>query len=125
MKIKRLLFFIVGTIFLGLGILGAILPILPTVPFILLASVCYAKSSEKLHSYFINTKFYKKNIESYANGNGMSVAAKVRIITTVTVLMGFGFTIMFLKHIYIPCLILFVVWLFHIIYFVFFVKNSN
>ncbi len=53
----------------------------------------------------------------------MTWARKVRIMITVTLLMAFGFTMMLLKSLYIPCAILVGVWVFHIVYFVFFVKN--
>ena len=50
MKIKKILWLILGFIGLGLGALGAVLPILPTVPFLLLAAVSFAKSSDKLNN---------------------------------------------------------------------------
>ena len=59
-----------------LGAIGAVLPLLPAFPFLLLATVCYAKSSERLHNWFINTKLYKNNLESFVQGNGMSWPVK-------------------------------------------------
>lgn len=56
MNIKKSLYIILGTIGLILGAIGAVLPLLPAFPFLLLATVCYAKSSERLHNWFINTK---------------------------------------------------------------------
>ena len=53
----------------------------------------------------------------------MTMRTKNKIIATVTVLMGFGFTIMMIKEVYIPCVILACVWIFHIIYFFFGVKT--
>lgn len=123
MKIKKILWLILGFIGLGLGAIGAVLPILPTVPFLLLAAIAFAKSSEKLNNWFINTKLYKKNLESYVKGQGMPFKSKIKIIITVTILMARGFTIMLIKKIYIPCIILAVVWICHIIYFMFFVKT--
>lgn len=49
MKIKKLLYVILGCIGLALGAVGAVLPLLPAFPFLLLAAFCFAKSSEKLH----------------------------------------------------------------------------
>lgn len=109
MKIKKILWLILGFIGLGLGALGAVLPILPTVPFLLLAAVSFAKSSDKLNNYFINTKLYKNNLESYVKGQGMSFKSKV--IITVTLLMAIGLTLMLIKGIYILCIILAIVWL--------------
>ncbi len=125
LRFKRIVYIIMGCIGLGLGTVGVILPILPTVPFFMLAAFAFAKSSKRLHAWFTNTKLYKKNLESYVAGKGMTWANKIRIMITVTILMTFGFTMMMLKALYIPCVILGTVWVLHIIYFVFFVKNIN
>lgn len=123
MKIKKVLFIALGCICLALGCIGIALPILPTVPFFLVTVFCFANSSQKLHDWFVNTKMYKKYLESFVQKKGMTVQTKAAIITSVTLLMGFGFFMMFRKAIYIPCIILGVVWVCHIIYFVFGVKT--
>lgn len=123
MKIKKAIYIVLGCIGVGLGAVGAVLPLLPAFPFLMLAVFCFAKSSEKLHRWFVGTKLYKKNLESFVKGKGMIWAAKLRVMTTVTLLMAFGFTIMMLKALYIPCIILGCVWIFHIIYFIFGIKT--
>lgn len=123
MKIKKILWLTLGFIGVGLGAVGAVLPMLPAFPFLLLAAFSFAKSSERLHTWFINTKLYKKNLESYVAGKGMTWATKIRVMITVTILMGFGFGMMLAKSIYIPCNILFCVWVFHLLYFIFGVKT--
>ena len=123
MGIKKLIWLVVGCIGLGLGAVGAVVPLLPSFPFLMLAAFGFAKSSEKLHYWFIGTKLYKDNLESYVQGRGMTLAAKRRVITTVTLLMGFGLVMMLRKALYVPCIILGCVWAFHIIYFLFGVKT--
>lgn len=123
MNLKKILWVILGCIGVGLGAVGAVLPLLPAFPFLLLAAFSFAKSSQRLHTWFINTKLYKKNLESYVQGRGMTWATKRRVMITVTLLMGFGFTMMLLKRLYIPCAILAGVWVFHIVYFCFGVKT--
>ena len=123
MKLKKMFFVTLGCIGLGLGALGTVLPVLPTFPFLLLAAFSFAKSSEKLYKWFVNTKLYKNNLESYVQGRGMTRETKLRIMVTVTVLMAFGFTMMMLKALYIPCIILGIVWLAHVLYFCFGVKT--
>ncbi len=123
LRFKKIVYVILGCIGLGLGAVGAVVPMIPAFPFLMLAAFAFAKSSKRLHTWFINTKLYKKNLESYVAGKGMTWATKIRIMITVTLLMAFGFTMMMLKSLYIPCAILGGVWVFHIIYFVFFVKN--
>ena len=101
--------------------IGAVLPLLPAFPFLLLATVCFAKSSEKLHNWFIHTKLYKNNLESYVKGKGMTRSTKIRIMVTVTFLMAIGFAMM--GQVPIGRIVLGCVWLFHIIYFAVGVKT--
>ena len=123
MKIKKLLWLILGFIGVGLGAVGAVVPMLPAFPFLMLALVSFGKSSERLHTWFVGTKLYKDNLESFARGQGMTWKTKIRIMITVTLLMSFGFFMMFRKDLYIPCGILCGIWLFHILYFIFGVKK--
>ncbi len=122
---KKIILVIVGCIGVGLGALGAVLPILPAFPFLLLAAVCFAKSSDRLDRWFRGTKLYKNDLESFVKGQGMTRKTKIKVMITVTLLMSIGFAIMFSKEIYVPCMILGGVWLFHIIYFAFFVKTHR
>lgn len=123
MSLKKILWIILGCIGVGLGAVGAVLPMLPAFPFLLLAAFSFAKSSPRLHCWFTNTKLYKKNLETYVKGQGMTWPTKIRVMITVTLLMTIGFTMMMLKALYIPCAILAGVWLFHIVYFIFGVKT--
>ena len=121
MKLKKILLVIIGCISVGLGALGVVLPILPTVPFLLLAAFCFARSSERLNNWFIGTKLYKNNLESYVKGEGMTRKTKVKIMVTVTVLMTIGFIMM--DQVLVGRIVLAYVWVFHVIYFVFGVKT--
>lgn len=118
---KKIVYIVVGCISLCLGGVGTVLPILPTVPFLLLATCCFARISKKLHDWFVSTKLYKDNLESYVKGQGMTRTTKIRIMVTVTVLMSIGFAMMhavMLGRIVLAC-----VWVFHVIYFTFGVKT--
>lgn len=123
MKIKKIALVVVGCIGVGLGAVGAVVPMLPAFPFLMLAAVCFAKSSEKLDTWFKGTKLYKNNLETYVKGQGMTKKTKIKVMITVTLLMSFGFFMMFRKDLFVPCGILGAVWLFHILYFTFGVKN--
>ena len=123
MNLKKIFWVVLGSISLGVGVIGAFIPLLPSFPFLLLAVFSYSKSSERLHNWFINTKMYKNNLESHLSGKGMTKAAKIRVMCTVTVFMLFGFIMMIRKALYIPCAILGVVWLGHMIYFIWGVKT--
>ena len=121
MRLKKALLVVVGCLSLALCAIGAVLPILPTVPFLMLSAFCFAKSSEKLHSWFISTKLYKKNLESFVKGEGMTVKTKVKIMSTVTILMAIGFIMM--SRVPVGRVILAIVWVCHVVYFVFRVKT--
>ena len=123
MNIKRIIFMSLGLICFGLGTVGVVLPILPTTPFYLLTVFFFANSSEKLHTWFLGTELYKKHLDSFVKKRGMLMQTKLSIIFTVSLLMSFGLFMMSRKGIWIPCIILVVVWICHIIYFVFFVKT--
>lgn len=120
---KKVLYILLGCIGVGLGALGVILPVLPTVPFLLLAAFCFARSSEKLDTWFKGTKLYKENLEDYAAGKGMTKKTKTKILVTVTLLMSVGFVIMGLKGVIVGNIILACVWVAHIVYFCFGVKT--
>ena len=123
MRLRRLIFLILGCICLGLGCVGIVLPILPTVPFFLVTVFCFANSSQKLHDWFVGTKMYQKHLESFVQKKGMTVQTKVGIIVPVTLLMGFGFFMMMRAGIWAPSILLAMVWVCHIYYFVFRVKT--
>ena len=121
MNVKKAVLIIVGCIGVGLGAAGAVVPLLPAFPFLMLAAFCFAKSSERLNNWFINTKLYKDNLETYVKGQGMTRKTKIRIMLTVTVLMSIGFIMM--HAVPVGRIVLGCVWLFHILYFAFGVKT--
>lgn len=121
MNIKKAFFVVLGGLSLGFGALGAVLPLLPAFPFLMLATFCFAKSSEKLHNWFISTKLYKKNLESFVQGKGMTMKTKIRIMVTVTILMSIGFIMM--HAVPVGRIILGFVWIFHVLYFIFGIKT--
>ena len=121
MNAKKICFMTVGCLGLGLGAVGAVIPLLPAFPFLLLAAVCFAQSSERLHNWFIGTKLYKDNLESYVAGQGMTRRTKIRIMITVTLLMSIGFFMM--NAVPVGQIVLACVWLFHIVYFAVIVKT--
>ena len=125
MSIKKAFYVIAGCIGLGIGAVGAVLPILPSFPFLMLAAFCFAKSSKKLETWFKNTKLYRDNLEDFVSGKGMTWKTKIRIMVTVTLLMSIGFAMMGIKGIAAGCIALMCVWLFHIVYFCFGVKTIS
>ena len=123
MSIKKTIYIALGCIGLALGALGAVIPLLPSFPFLMLAAFFFGKSSDRLNKWFLNTKLYKNNLESFAKGKGMTAAAKIRVIITVTVVMAIGFIVM--GRLPVGRIILGVVWVLHIFYFSLGVKTIH
>lgn len=117
----RLLWVILGFISLGIGAIGAVLPFLPTFPFLMLTLFSFAKSSKRLHDWFISTSLYKNNLETYVTSHSMTMKTKIRIMVTVTVVMTIGFLMM--SRVPAARIVLVCVWIFHIIYFLLVVKT--
>ena len=121
MNLKRTIYLVLGFICLGAGCVGVVLPLLPSFPFFVGTAFFFAKSSDRLHRWFRGTSLYKEHLEPFLNKKGMTVQTKIRIIVMVTILMTFGFIMM--KNVPIGRIILAAVWLGHIVYFVFGVRN--
>ncbi|MCR5175491.1 MAG: YbaN family protein [Anaerovibrio sp.] len=109
---KKYFWIILGTINLILGTIGIVLPILPTVPFYLVTFYCYARGSRKLQKWFMRTNVYKNNLRPFIKQRGMTMGAKIKLISTVTVLMGVGFYMM--EGTTAGRIVLVIVWLVHL-----------
>lgn len=108
---------------MALGAVGAVVPMLPTVPFLMLAAFCFARSSEKLNRWLKETKLYRENLKDLAERRGMTKRAKIRVMVTVTILMSIGLVLMGRKGIVAGCIVLSAIWLIHLLYFLFGVKT--
>lgn len=121
MNLKKALYIGLGCVGVGLGAVGAVVPLLPAFPFLMLAAFCFAKSSERLYAWFVGTKLYKNNLESFVKGEGMTWRIKMRIMLIVTITMAFGFFMM--HRVPVGQIILAAVWAGHVIYFIVGIKT--
>ena len=80
-KLFKGIYIILGIILLGIGIIGIVLPVLPTTPFVLLASFCLAKGSDRINNRFKKTKIYREYILNFKE-NGLTKKQKIRIVLT-------------------------------------------
>lgn len=123
MTLKKTLYIMLGFLGLVLGGIGVVVPMLPAFPFLLLAAFGFARGSERLHQWFLATRLYKNNLETYVQNRSMTRRTKRRIMLTVSALIAISMTILALVELYWVWGILLAVWLFHMIYFIFKVKT--
>ena len=79
-SVSKYFLIIAGGLSLILGVIGIIVPLLPTTPFILLSAACFAKSSPKFHQWLLNHAWFGPLINNYQNGQGIPQKLKIRII---------------------------------------------
>jgi len=100
----RWAFLIVGWIFFVLGIIGALLPVMPTAPFILLAAGCWARSSRRFHFWLINHKYFGKFVRDWEERRAVPLYAK----WLATIMMSISTAMLFYR---LPADTLWVAWL--------------
>ena len=76
----RIIWLLAGFLAMGIGAVGVALPVLPTTPFLLLASFCLAKGSDRFHRWFTGTKLYKKHLESFVKNRSMTLKTKFSLL---------------------------------------------
>ena len=81
MELTRLFFMSMGFTFLGIGIVGIALPILPTTPFVLVAAFCFGKSSKRLERWISSNRYFGSYIENYRTKKGVPRDVKLKSIT--------------------------------------------
>jgi uncharacterized membrane protein YbaN (DUF454 family) len=82
MRVSNVLFTAAGFLFLGLGIVGIVLPVLPTTPFLLLASFCFLKGSKRLHTWLMANKHFGPRIKRISE-SGLTQREKISIYVLV------------------------------------------
>ncbi len=123
-KTKKRIYILLGSITLAIGVVGVILPLLPYFPFLLLTAFFYGKSSEKLDRWFKNSKVYKNNLAAFVATRKMTKKVKIKVMIMITILIGIGFVTMYFVNV--PTwafIVLFFVWLFHLLLFRFKIKT--
>jgi len=86
-QLTRGILIAVGTIFLGLGLLGAFLPVLPTTPFLLLAAACYMRSSERLYGWMVDNPLVRPHLERFKQERSMTLRAKISVLALAWVML--------------------------------------
>lgn len=92
-RVFRAFLVIIGTLSVALGVLGILLPVLPTTPFLLLAAYCYARSSDRFYQWLLSNRWFGTYIRNFREGRGMSLPQKV--VTIALLWLAVGFTVIF------------------------------
>lgn len=85
----RYIYLMIGMISFGLGFIGIVLPILPTTPFLLLAGFCFARSSKRVHNWFVSTKVYQRHLEPFVQKRAMTLKTKICILSLASFMLAF------------------------------------
>jgi len=85
---KAILIFL-GTVSLAIGIVGAFLPVLPTTPFVLLAAICYIRSSERMYKWVMNSRFAGKHVQNILAGYGIPLSVKILSVSISFCMIGY------------------------------------
>lgn len=83
-----------GLMLVVVAMVGIVLPVLPTTPILLLAAVCFAKGSERIETWFVESNLYKKHAQSFVESREMKLSTKLGICIPVTLMMLIPFFIM-------------------------------
>ena len=124
MSVKRALWVVGGCVFFGLAAAGAALPVLPTVPFLLLSAACFSRGSRRMDAWFKSTSLYRNHLEGYMRGQGMTWGTKLRIMAIATAMMGLSGAV-FLRGVLIAQVALVVLWVAMVVTFVFVIKTAR
>ena len=87
----KVAYLLLGFTFFSIGAVGVVLPILPTTPFLLLASYFFARSSERFSTWFENTKLYHKYLRTFIEQKTMKLSRKIVLTTFASSMLLFGF----------------------------------
>ena len=107
-NLKKKIYICVGLLATGLGIVGAFLPVMPTVPFLLVALFCFERSSKKYHDMILNNKYFGKVLRDYYEGRGLTISVKIKAILFLTC--GIAFSFYRVQHLHLR-IMLAVIWL--------------
>lgn len=90
----KYIYFVLGLLFMGVGCIGIILPILPTTPFLLVSLFLFAKSSKRAEAWFMSTKVYQKHIDSFVKERAMTLKSKISLLAFASTMLMIAFFMM-------------------------------
>ena len=97
-SVKKYLLILAGSISLVLGIIGIVIPVLPTTPFLLLASFCYLRSSKRLYDWMLNNRFFGPYIYNYLTYR--AIKRSVKVVTLILLWLALAVSIVLVSNVY-------------------------
>lgn len=122
MKLFNLLFITAGIILTGIGMIGILVPVLPTTPLLILASICFVKGSDRFDRWFKNTRLYKNYAEDFVKDRSMTFARKAKLMALSDFMLAFP--LIKLDNLYLRLFIILVI-IFKYWYFIFKIKTKR
>ncbi|MFS4463975.1 YbaN family protein [Staphylococcus haemolyticus] len=86
----RYVLIVLGIVFTVIAFIGAVLPLLPTTPFLILAAICFTNSSRKFKIWLESTQIYKNYVENLKKYKGYTMKEKIRILISLYIVVGFS-----------------------------------
>lgn len=116
LKPFRIIYLALGFLSLGIGVIGIVVPILPTTPLLLLASFFFAKGSNRFHKWFLSTSIYKKHLHPFVTSRAMTLKTKLSILIPVSLMLLLAIYLVPSLHVRIFLVILIVVKYYYFIF---------
>ena len=88
--LSRFLWLILGLLFVAIGLIGVVVPGLPTTPLMILAAACFAKSSQRFYDWVITNKMFGHHVKNYREGRGIPARSKRAIIPVLWIFVLFA-----------------------------------
>lgn len=121
-KILNSIYVALAFVFIAIGVIGIVLPVLPTTPFLLLSLILFAKGSQRFHKWFMGTLLYKRYVETYTSKKALPMRTKLKALGTVSIFFAIGFV--FSPVIWVKVIII-IGWLAHVYFFLFKIKTAD
>jgi len=93
-RLKQYLFITLGWLFVILGAIGAVLPLLPTTPFLILALACFAENSPRFHSMLLNHKWFGPPLQQWEKNHSMRRSVKKKVYLLIIVTFGISISVL-------------------------------
>lgn len=87
----KTVYIVAGFLFLAIGMVGVAIPVLPTAPFLILTSICFAKGSDKFHTWFKSTSMYQNHLADFEESRSMTLQTKIKVLALATVMLLIAF----------------------------------